>query len=136
MWLNGSDRNLKRNIREVSSSDILDKVASLPIYQWSYKTQDESIEHIGPMAQDFYKTFEIGDNDKSIAALDPAGICLAAIKQLREENIHLKSELEKLKGKVKDNNKLSEKVSHLAELVNTLLATNNQKTTEKFVASK
>ncbi len=126
MWLSGSDKNLKRNIREVNSSDLLDKVSSLPIYQWSYKNQDESIEHIGPMAQDFYKTFQIGDNNTSIGALDPAGISLAAIKQLHNENSDLKSEIEILKKQVAENNNLSEKVSELTQLVQILLAGNNQ----------
>ena len=37
--------------------------------------------HIGPMAQDFYKLFNLGNDDKSISTIDPSGIALAAIKE-------------------------------------------------------
>ncbi len=136
MWLNGSDKNLKRNIREVNNSDLLEKVASLPIYQWSYKTQDESIEHIGPMAQDFYKTFNVGDNNTSIGALDPAGISLAAIKQLHSENLTMKSEIEKLKQQIDENKNLSKQVSKLTNLVEMLLAGNSQATSKNLAISE
>ncbi len=136
MWLNGSDRKLKRNIREVNNSDILNKLSSLPIYQWSYKTQDASIEHIGPMAQDFYKTFNIGDNNTSIGSLDPAGISLAAIKQLHNENTDLRTEIEELKKQVDKNKNLSEKVSRLTQLVEILLASNKQAISDEYAVSK
>ena len=118
MWAAGSDRNLKTNIREVDTAELLHKVSSLPVYRWSYKAQDESIEHIGPMAQDFYKTFQIGDNEKSIGTLDPAGVALAAIKQLHKENRELKKELNELKQQLESNNKLAEQVERLSQLVN------------------
>src|SRR5262249_20189823 len=49
----GSDRNTKTGFQEVSSLDILERVAGLPIQRWSYKTDPATI-HIGPMAQDFF----------------------------------------------------------------------------------
>ncbi|KAA3636611.1 MAG: hypothetical protein DWP97_02450 [Calditrichaeota bacterium] len=136
MWLSGSDKNLKRNIREVNNSDLLEKVASLPIYQWSYKKQDASIEHIGPMAQEFYETFQIGDNNTSIGALDPAGISLAAIKQLHKENEALKAEIESLKIQVDANKELSAKVDQLSKLVETLLVSNDQTIKKEYAATK
>ena len=79
-----SDRNMKRNIREVDGKEILTKLAQIPISQWSYKAQDPSIEHIGPMAQDFYAAFSLGEDDKHINTLDPDGVALAAIQGLYE----------------------------------------------------
>ena len=79
-WIGGSDSTLKRNIREVDYQDVLQKVAELPISQWSFKSQDENLEHIGPMAQDFYRLFGLGEDDKHINTLDPDGVALAAIK--------------------------------------------------------
>ena len=100
-WSAVSDSALKRNIREVDYQDVLQKVAELPISQWSYEAQDESIEHIGPMAQDFYRLFGLGEDDKHINTLDPDGIALAAIKALYRENQDFKERLRKLEEQVK-----------------------------------
>jgi hypothetical protein len=78
-WHTISDSTLKRNIRKVVCREIIDKVASLPVSRWSYKAQDESLEHVGPMAQHFYRIFDLGVDDKRINTLDLNGISLAAI---------------------------------------------------------
>ena len=99
-WAGVSDSALKRNIREVDYQEILEKLAELPISQWSYKAQDESIEHVGPMAQDFYRLFGLGEDDRYITTLDPDGIALAAIKALYErskEVDQLRTEIEEMK---------------------------------------
>ena len=81
-WTNASDRNLKENFTEIDDQDILNKISSLPITRWNYKTEATSTMHIGPMAQDFFATFGLGGSDKSISTIDPAGIALSAIKAL------------------------------------------------------
>ena len=81
-WNIVSDRAMKRNIRQVDGKEILSKLAQIPISQWSYKAQDPSIEHIGPVAQDFYAAFGLGEDDKHINTLDPDGVALAAIQGL------------------------------------------------------
>ena len=61
---------------------------SLPIKQWRYKAQDAlglSVEHIGPMAQDFWSAFHIGDDSLGISTIDPAGVALAAIQELAKQ---------------------------------------------------
>lgn len=85
-WAAVSDRNMKKNIRPVDGNAILEKLSQLDISRWNYITQDESVDHIGPMAQDFYALFEVGDNDKTITTVDPDGISLAAIKALYEKS--------------------------------------------------
>ncbi|UCC81194.1 MAG: tail fiber domain-containing protein [Candidatus Zixiibacteriota bacterium] len=94
-WSSVCDRTLKRNIREVDYRDMIEKVVTLPISQWSYKTQDESIEHVGPMAQDFHRLFGLGEDDKHLTSLDLAGISLAAIKGLYEMNQQQKAQLDR-----------------------------------------
>ena len=79
-----SDRAMKRNIRQVEVRDILSRLSRIPISRWSYKSQDASIEHIGPMAQDFYDAFGLGEDDRHINTLDPDGVALAAIQGLYE----------------------------------------------------
>ncbi|MDH4035227.1 MAG: tail fiber domain-containing protein [candidate division Zixibacteria bacterium] len=102
-WLAGSDRNKKRIVQAVEGREMLERISQLPIYRWSYKEQDASIQHIGPMAQDFYSIFKIGDNDETIATLDPSGVALAAIKELYRANQKLETktnEIEDLKAEM------------------------------------
>ncbi len=51
---------------------------------WSYKSQDPSIRHIGPMAQDFAEAFQVGEDSKHITTVDADGVALAAIQGLNE----------------------------------------------------
>ncbi|MDF1545296.1 MAG: tail fiber domain-containing protein [bacterium] len=96
MWMTGSSRTLKKNIKEVDESDILKRVDKMPIYRWSYKNQGDEVVHMGPMAEDFYETFKLGDDNRAIGTLDPAGVSLAATKALIKENKELKRRLEEL----------------------------------------
>ena len=68
---------------------MLDKVAMLPIERWSYKSE-RGVRHVGPMAQDFYATFRVGEDDKHITSIDEDGIALAAIKALHAKNAQLR----------------------------------------------
>lgn len=101
MWAALSDRNAKRNIRPVDYPQILEKLNQLDISRWSYTEQDESIEHIGPMAQDFYALFGIGEDDKHISTLDPSGVALSAIKALLERVEVLEKRISELESKEK-----------------------------------
>ena len=76
-----SDRNDKENFEGVSSKEILERIAGLPITKWNFK-QDASCKHIGPMAQDFFSAFHLGTDDKHIATVDADGVALAAIQGL------------------------------------------------------
>jgi len=101
-----SDRNAKEKFEPVSTRDVLEKVAALPVSRWSYKTDSET-RHVGPMAQDFYAAFNVGTDDKHIGLGDEGGVALAAIQglnekvesenaELRAENADLKERLERL----------------------------------------
>jgi hypothetical protein len=83
-WTSLSDQNRKRDIRPVDAQDILAKVAALPITSWSYDSQDPSIRHIGPMAQDFNPAFGIGEFENGITTIDADGVALAAIQGLHQ----------------------------------------------------
>ncbi|HZS47894.1 MAG TPA: tail fiber domain-containing protein [Blastocatellia bacterium] len=84
-WSTVSDRNMKANFSKVDPRDILRRVLNLPISTWNYKAQDASIRHIGPMAQDFFAAFKVGEDDKHISTIDPDGVAFAAIQGLHEE---------------------------------------------------
>lgn len=81
-WNTYSDRSSKENVRPVDGRAILDRLASIPIRTWNYKTQASSIRHIGPMAQDFHAAFAVGEDEKTINSLDADGVALAAIQGL------------------------------------------------------
>lgn len=83
-WSSISDRNLKANFAVVNSRAVLEAVAAMPISTWNYIAQDTSIRHIGPMAQDFYAAFGVGEDNTHIATIDADGVALAAIQGLNE----------------------------------------------------
>ncbi len=83
-WSSVSDRKAKAYFAPANGRGILAKLAAIPIPTWSYKSQKESIRHIGPMAQDFYAAFGLGEDDKHISTIDADGIALISIQALYE----------------------------------------------------
>lgn len=80
-----SSRELKTDFAALDTSQVLDKVASLPITQWRYKSDESARVHIGPMAEDFAEAFELDGPNDSITVADSNGIALAAIQGLVHE---------------------------------------------------
>ncbi|HLX28782.1 MAG TPA: tail fiber domain-containing protein [Casimicrobiaceae bacterium] len=81
-WQCTSDRNAKENFVPVDGMDVLARVVAMPISTWNFKGADPSLRAIGPTAQDFYAAFHLGNDDKSIATSNLAGVALAAIQGL------------------------------------------------------
>ena len=77
-----SDRGVKANFSTVNPRFILDRLATIPIQTWNYKTEDKAVRHIGPVAQDFRAAFNLGRDDKTIATVDADGVALASIQAL------------------------------------------------------
>jgi len=78
----------------VDGHAILERLASLPISTWNYKTQADSVRHLGPMAQDFRAAFGLGEDEKHISNVDSEGVALAAIQALYQEKQQEVSELQ------------------------------------------
>ena len=76
-----STRTAKTNISAVDSAAVLEGVRALDIATWSFQT-DGTTEHIGPMAEEFHATFDVGADGESIASVDADGVALAAIQGL------------------------------------------------------
>ena len=85
-----SDVNSKQDIKALDQQAILNKVMTLDISEWRYKDDPDS-KHIGPMAQDFYQVFRLGDTDRGISTLDSSGVALASIQALKHEYTNLKT---------------------------------------------
>jgi Chaperone of endosialidase len=105
-----SDRNLKKDIVPVRRSELLAKLAAVPISTWTYKTDD--ILHMGPMAQDFSAAFGLGINDTTVSPMDMAGVSMAAAQALNEELREKNKEIADLKSRLDSLEKL---VQSLAE---------------------
>jgi len=82
VWTNASDSARKENFTPVDRKDLLEKLAALPITTWNYRNEADSVRHLGPIAQDFFALFGLGNDNTSISTLDPSGVALAAIQQL------------------------------------------------------
>ncbi len=102
VWTDSSDREKKESFESVDRTDLLERLALLPITRWSFKDGDPSVEHLGPVAQDFHAAFGLGDDDKHIAALDTSGVALAAIQGLYQIVQEKDCEVEKLRSEIED----------------------------------
>ncbi len=85
-WNSVSDRNAKENFQTVNPQAVLERVAAMPITTWNYKAEGAGVRHIGPMAQDMYAAFTLGDSDKAIGTVDADGIALASIQALNHRS--------------------------------------------------
>ena len=80
-FIASSSRDLKTDFQTLDGKEVLASVAELPVMSWRFKNEDESIQHIGPVAEDFQAAFQLGDG-KTIANIDADGVALAAIQGL------------------------------------------------------
>jgi len=127
-----SDVNKKTGLMPVNPGITLEKVAALPVTTWSFKADPNGSTHLGPTAQDFYKTFDLGSDDRHIAPLDVAGVALAAIQGLNvkldatDESIQrsgeiLKSENARLNARLaeveKQNAELADRLAELERIL-------------------
>ncbi len=104
-WSTLSDRNVKRNISDVDVDAMLERLAAMPIATWNYVSQDPSVRHIGPMAQDFYAAFGMGEKETHISTIDADGVALAAIQALYKRTQQLQrqaGEIEALKTQLEE----------------------------------
>jgi hypothetical protein len=111
-WSAVSDRNRKENFLGMEGEDVLARLRSVPVTSWNYRSQDRSIRHMGPMAQDFYAAFGLGESELMINSVDIDGVNMAAIQALtartdalqaenatlRQENAEMRARLERIEA--------------------------------------
>ncbi len=118
-WNSLSSRRAKENFRPVDTQRLLERLAALEITTWNYKSQDDSIRHIGPMAEDFNALLEDlgGEGYDHINSLDADGVALAAIQALYRQNQALQAENEALRTRLDDlEARMDDLLARLAEL--------------------
>ena len=116
-WSTLSDRSAKEEFHAVDVKEVLDRLVAVPISNWNYKTQDKSIRHLGPMAQDFRAAFHIGEDDKHISTVDEEGVALAAIQGLNQK---VEEQTIQLQQKEEAIHELNKSVAELKKLVSAL----------------
>ncbi|KPL03675.1 MAG: hypothetical protein AMJ73_05810 [candidate division Zixibacteria bacterium SM1_73] len=103
-WTNGSSRAFKENFQSLDRQELLAKISSLPVQGWQYKSSEE--RHIGPVSEDFVEAFDVGTvrdgrrDDKYLSPGDVAGVALAGVKELIEENQELREIIEELTQRI------------------------------------
>ncbi|HEV7781192.1 MAG TPA: tail fiber domain-containing protein [Chitinophagaceae bacterium] len=98
VWTNASDSSKKENLTKLDGASILAKLKQLSITRWNYKGTNEY--HIGPMAQDFHRLFNVGTDNTSISSIDPAGIALKAIQEQQLELEELKAMIKTMQAEI------------------------------------
>jgi hypothetical protein len=122
-WTNASDVNRKHLFTEVSGEDVLARLRTLPISSWSYRSENDDVRHIGPMAQDFRATFGLGDDERVISTVDADGVALAAAQALEQRTTEQAARIEALEQR---NARLEQENAEMRarlERIETLLAT-------------
>jgi hypothetical protein len=113
-WSTLSDRRCKANFESVDPETILEKVAELPLQTWNYVSQDQTIRHLGPTAQDFRAAFALGESDRTIAGVDADGVALAAVQGLYRM---IRGQAEELRARDVRIARLEEEIAGLKVLV-------------------
>ena len=76
-----------------AAAPVLDRIEATPVHRWAYKESIDPVqsEHIGPMAEDFCREFDVG-TEKEIDVISMLGILFKGIQELRQELRDLRSE--------------------------------------------
>ncbi len=111
-WSSLSDRGAKANVAPVDEGQVLALLAELSISTWNYASQDPSIRHIGPMAQDFYATFGVGEDGEHIGVVDADGVALAAIQGLYQLVLEQEAQIVTLAAQVEALERASKEERH------------------------
>jgi hypothetical protein len=123
VWINNgtvmvtSYRASKENFQNLDTEEILRRVADLPLSDWNYKKDNDSVRHIGPVSEDFYEFFGYGEDDQHIAPNDLAGVNTAAIQGLYQRLLEKDQEIQRLRGKVFELESLKQDLVDLSKLV-------------------
>lgn len=99
-WTNLSDVHRKNHFRDLDGERVLSELRAMPIREWSYRSQDSSVRHVGPTAQDFRAAFGLGADPLGIDTVDADGIALAGVQALEARTAALRRELEALRAEV------------------------------------
>ena len=119
-----SSRATKENFLFVNGGDVLSRLRDIDVSTWNYTSEGRTVRHMGPMAEDFYKAFQLGTGNTSIGVQDLTGVSLAAIKELHHRTDQLQKktvEVEQLREQVNqlrvENSEMERRLATLEQLM-------------------
>jgi hypothetical protein len=107
-WTNGSSKDFKVDLEEIDPQLILQKSKRLEVYYWRYN-QNNKVDHIGPVAEDFVRIFEMGSDNRYISTVDADGVNLSIIQGLAQRQDRHKELLIRLEQSVNELENLAKK---------------------------
>ncbi|MEM7291029.1 MAG: tail fiber domain-containing protein, partial [Pseudomonadota bacterium] len=122
-----SDRNLKENIIAADNQAVLDQLLEIPVYYWNYTADERDTTHLGPMAQDFHASSQLG-SDTTISNLDINGALIASVQALHTELENKDAEIETLTA---ENDELKARLEALEAAVGQILADHTKNDSEE-----
>lgn len=81
-WTGVSHSSLKEHFVPVDARGVLERLAAIPVETWNLRSEDPSVRHMGPMAQEFWAAFGLGYGEAWINQGDADGVAFAAIQGL------------------------------------------------------
>ncbi len=81
----GSSAKIKRDLEPVVSAELLETLEEIELFRWSYEADASRVRHLGPLAEDFHRSFGLGQDGRHLSPSDVAGVALAAVKALQGE---------------------------------------------------
>ena len=123
-WSYLSDKNAKRNLFPINTSDMLMRlVQKVPISIWYYNEDHLRTRHMGPYAQDFGAAFDVGSDLTRIVSSDMDGAILGSIQgmydafeALRKEKEGLENLISALDKEIESNNlRLNKSITKMSQ---------------------
>ena len=105
-----SAKEAKENLAPIDDQEVLNRLKEIPLYLYNYKAQDDEVKHLGPVAQDFYEAFGLGEDERYISSVDADGIAFSAIRGLHNLMEQKDAKIENLHN---ENQKLLERLKNL-----------------------
>jgi hypothetical protein len=94
-----SDRNAKTNVVRMDPEMVLRKALAMEIPEWEHLNA-QGIRRLGPMAQDFFRAFGLGSDDKHISPNDMAAVSLVSLQALARRDQERSAEIARNQAEV------------------------------------
>lgn len=94
-----SDRNAKTNVVRVDPEIVLRKALAMEIPEWEHLNA-QGIRRLGPMAQDFFRAFGLGSDDKHISPNDMAAVSLVSLQALARRDQERSAEIARSQAEI------------------------------------
>lgn len=89
-------RREEDRVATVDTGAVLDQLSELDVWHWeAAEGTRPPIARLGPAAEDFHETFELGSDSDTVAAGDIDGVALAALQGLAEQVERHQAELDR-----------------------------------------